>query len=135
MLTPAMKQAISRAEYFPLATATPAGVPNVVPIRYLSVAGDDRLWITDNYLLKTLDNLRGNPQASVFVWSADPKLAFQIKGTVEILTEGADYERMKAEVRNQRPDLPARALVVLHIAEIYECLPGPDAGKRLFPAA
>ncbi len=134
MLTPAMKEAISRAEYFPLATATPSGVPNVVPIRYLRVAGDDRLWITDNYLLKTLDNLRGNPQAAVFVWSSDPKLAFQIKGTVEIVTEGADYERMKAEVRSQRPDLPARALVVLHIAEIYECLPGPNAGKRVFPA-
>lgn len=134
MLTPEMKDAIARAEFFPLATASTSGIPNVVPIRYLSVAGDDRLWITDNYLLKTLENLKSNPQAAVFVWSAEPKLCFQVKGRVEISSAGEAYEQMKAQVRQQKPDIPARALVTLHIQEIYKCLPGAGAGKRIYPA-
>jgi len=135
MLTREMKDAIERAELFPLATASETGIPNVVPVKYLHVAGDDRLWITDNYLHKTLENLRGNPRAAIFVWSADPKMCFQIRGNVEIRAEGDEYERMKALVRQNKPDLPARSLVILRITEIYECLPGADAGKRLYPVA
>jgi predicted pyridoxine 5'-phosphate oxidase superfamily flavin-nucleotide-binding protein len=94
MLTCEMKDAIERAELFPVATASNTGTPNVVPVKYLQVAGDDLLWITDNYLHKTLANLRENPQAAIYVWSPDPRMCFQIKGTVEIKTEGDDYERM-----------------------------------------
>jgi hypothetical protein len=135
MLTREMKDAIERTELFPLATASSTGVPNVVPVKYLYVAADDLLWITDNYLQKTLENLQSNPQAAIFVWSAEPKMCFQLKGTVEIRAEGDDYERMKALVRQNKPDLPARSLVILRITEIYQCLPGADAGKRLYPVA
>jgi predicted pyridoxine 5'-phosphate oxidase superfamily flavin-nucleotide-binding protein len=61
-------------------------------------------------------------------------MCFQIKGTVEIKTEGAEYEQMKALVWQKKADLPARSLVALRISEIYECLPGADAGKRLWPS-
>jgi predicted pyridoxine 5'-phosphate oxidase superfamily flavin-nucleotide-binding protein len=133
MLTREMKDAIERADLFPVATASNTGVPNVVPVKYLHVAADDLIWITDNYLRKTLANLRENPQVAIYVWSSEPKMCFQIKGTVEIETQGADYERMKALVRQKKADLPARSLVVMHISEIYECLPGENAGKRLSP--
>lgn len=33
--------------------------PNVVPIKFLYVAADDTLWITDNYLNKTLAEPEG----------------------------------------------------------------------------
>ena len=57
----------------------------------------------------------------------------QIKGAIEIRTEGPEYERMKERVRRKQADLPARALVILHIQEIHQCLPGTEAGVRLFP--
>jgi predicted pyridoxine 5'-phosphate oxidase superfamily flavin-nucleotide-binding protein len=41
---------------------------------------------------------------------------------------------MVAEVRAQKPDLPARSLIILKIAEIYQCLPGAGPGTRLWPA-
>lgn len=134
MLTSEMKHAIERAELFPFATASKKGVPNVVPVRYLQVAADDLLWITDNYLHKTLANLRANPQAAIYVWSAEPRMCFQIKGAVEIKTEGPEYEQMKALVRQKKADLPARSLLVMQVSEIFECLPGADAGKRLWPS-
>lgn len=133
MLTNAIKEAIERAGPFPLATATAEGLPNVVPVKYLEAIDDHTLWITDNYLGKTLANLGQNPRAAVYVWSPEPKLCVQIKGTVEVVKDGAEYERMKEWVRQRQPDLPARSLVILRIQEIYDCLPGPDAGKRIFP--
>ena len=134
MLTSEMKDAIERADLFPVATASHTGIPNVVPVKYLQVAADDLLWITDNYLHKTLANLRENPQAAIYVWSSEPKMCFQIKGTIEIKTEGGEYERMTALVRQKNPDLPARSLIAMRITEIYECLPGENAGKRLWPS-
>jgi predicted pyridoxine 5'-phosphate oxidase superfamily flavin-nucleotide-binding protein len=132
MLTREMKDAIERTELFPFATATTDGIPNVVPIKYLQVADDRTLWITDNYLRKTLANLKHNPRAAVYVWSPEPKLCFQLKGIIEVRTEGPEYERMKARVRQQKADLPARSLIILHIQEIYECLPGAEAGKPIW---
>jgi predicted pyridoxine 5'-phosphate oxidase superfamily flavin-nucleotide-binding protein len=133
MLTSEMKYAIERAELFPVATASNTGIPNVVPVKCLHVAADDLLWITDNYLHKTLTNLRENPQAAIYVWSSEPRMCFQIKGTVEIKTEGEEYERMKMLIRQKNADLPARSLVAMRITEIYECLPGENAGKKLWP--
>ena len=135
MLTSEMKEAIERAELFPFATASKDGVPNVVPIKYLHVAGDDLLWITDNYMHKSLANLRENPQAAIYVWSSQPKLCYQIKGVVEIKTEGDAYEQMKALVHTIKADLPARSLVSMHISEIYQCLPGADVGKKVWPSS
>lgn len=133
MLTPDIQLALQRAELFPLATASRSGTPNVVPVKYVRAAGPDRLWITDNYLGKTLANLRENPEAALYVWSTEPKLCVQIKGTVTIHIEGDDYESMKAQVRAGKPELPAKSLVVLRIREIFQCLPGAEPGKRLWP--
>jgi hypothetical protein len=91
--------ALNRADLLPFATATPEGIPNVVPVKYVWVAAPDRLWIADNYFDKTLANLRANPQAALYVWSADPKLCVQIKGDIRIHTEGVDYETMRARAR------------------------------------
>lgn len=134
MLTSAMKDAIERAELIPFATASLNGIPNVVPIKFIWVVAADTLWIVDNYLDKTLANLRENPRAALYVWSADPKLCVQIKGDISLHREGRDYEIMKAQARTEKPDIPARSLVELRIREIYQCLPGDGPGRRLWPA-
>jgi predicted pyridoxine 5'-phosphate oxidase superfamily flavin-nucleotide-binding protein len=130
-LTKEMQDALAKTELFPLATASKQGVPNVVPIRYLHVADASTLWITDNYFAKTLANLKENPQASLYVWPPDTQACLQLKGTAEIKTEGADYERMRALVHQKKPDLPAKSLVIFHITEVFDCLPGTTAGRKL----
>ena len=133
MLTPAMQDAIERAELIPFATASLDGIANVAPIKFIWVAAADTLWIADNYLDKTLANLRENPRAALYVWSADPKLCVQIKGDIVIHTAGEAYETMKTQARAEKPDIPARSLVELRIREIYQCLPGDGPGRRLWP--
>ena len=134
MLTTEIQDAIRRAELLPFATATPDGIPNVVPVKYVWVAAPDTLWIADNYLDKTLTNLRANPQAALYVWSADPKLCVQIKGDIRLLTDGADYAAMRAETLRQNPALPAKTLVELRVKEIYQCLPSAGPGQKIWPA-
>jgi predicted pyridoxine 5'-phosphate oxidase superfamily flavin-nucleotide-binding protein len=135
MLTAEIQDAINHADLLPFATATPDGTPNVVPVKYVWVAGPDTVWIADNYFDKTLVNLRANPQAALYVWSADPKRCVQIKGDIRIYTEGADFEMMRARARAEKPDIPARSLVTLQVREIFQCLPGDGPGRRLWPAA
>lgn len=130
-LSSAIKDTIARMEVVPVATASRDGVPNVVPVRFVYVEGDDTLWLVDNYFNKTVENLKNNPRAALYLWSADLNTCFQIKGRVEVKTEGSEYERMRARVLAVRPDLPAKSLVVMHVTEVYDCLPGPSAGARL----
>lgn len=134
MLTAEIQDAINRAEQLPFATATPEGIPNVVPVKYVWVAAPDTLWIADNYFDKTLANLRANSQAALYAWSTDPKLCVQIKGDATLHTEGADYEAMRGRARAEKPDIPARSLVKLRVREIFQCLPGDGPGRRLWPS-
>ena len=130
-LTTEMKQVFDKSELFPLATASSSGVPNVVPVKYVFVESDDELWLVDNYMLKSLQNMQQNPHASLYVNISEDKVCFQVKGTIEIQTSGADYERMKIMAHKIRSDIPARSLIVMRITEIYQCRPGNNVGERI----
>lgn len=93
------------------------------------MADDDTLWIMDNYFDKTRANLAENPQAAVYVWDPAGPVCWQIKGHVAIVSAGRDFEQMRALVLAKKPDAPARALAIMRIAAIFDCLPGANAGK------
>lgn len=133
MLTRAMIDAIERTDLFPVATASADGVPNVVPVRFVGVLDLSRLWIADNYFNKTAANLGENPQAALYLYSAEPGLSVQIKGTTTRVTQGPEYQAMRDRVLAANPNLPARALVIMSITGIFECLPGPSAGLPVGP--
>lgn len=126
-----IKKALMDSELFPLATASQQGVPNVVPVKYVFVENDEVLWLVDNYLNKSLENIKRNPCAALYVYRPEANLCVQIKGKLDIQTSGPDYERMKQMVHGKRPDLPAKSLLVMSITDLYQCLPGPEAGAKL----
>lgn len=135
MLTDEMIRAIESIEIFPFATASWESLPNVVPVKYLGVIDRERLWITDNFLSKSLQNLDENPYAAVYVVTPDYKSCWQIKGKTCIHQEGQMFNAMRERVHHINPNLPARSLVVLSIDEIYECLPGQEAGQLIWKKA
>lgn len=130
-LTPEMKETFSRIKLFPVATASTKGIPNVAPIAFVVMVDDETLWLADNFMHKTLANVKENPHAAVYIYDADLKKCFQIKGSVEVKTAGPDYEKMKKMVHDKKPGLPAKSLLVMKITEVFECNPGPHAGKKL----
>jgi predicted pyridoxine 5'-phosphate oxidase superfamily flavin-nucleotide-binding protein len=80
---------------------------------------------------KTLANVKENPCISVFLYDSDSKKCLQVKGTVDIRTSGDDYEKMKKMVQEKKPGLPAKSLLIMKITEVYDCMPGPSAGKKI----
>lgn len=130
-LTPEMKETFARNKLFPVATASKKGIPNVAPIAFVVMVDDQTLWLADNFMHKTLANVKENPHAAVYIYDADLKKCFQIKGSIDIKTAGPDYEKMKKMVHDKKPGLPAKSLLVMKITEVFECNPGPHAGKKL----
>ncbi len=116
---------------FPVATAARDGTPNVAPIAFVQLVGGDEIWVGDNFMKKTLANVRENPKMSIFAWDPDSKKCFQVKGSVEVRTEGPEYEKMRAAMKAKNEAYPAKGLLVLRVEEAFTCTPGPDAGNRI----
>ena len=126
-----MKEAFSKMKVFPVATAAKDGTPNVIPLAMVELVDDETIWVTDNFMNKSLSNLRTNPKIAIYIWGPEIKGCFQIKGVTSIKTSGPEYEEMKAKINKKNPALPARSLVIVRITEVYECKPGPTAGTKL----
>ncbi len=130
-LTDEIKQAMTTIKNFPVATASKDGWPNVVPIAFVELVNDETIWIADNFMKKTRANVTENPKISIYVYGPETKGCFQIKGTVEVKTDGPEFEKMKETVRKKMPKAPAKSLLVMKISDVFLCSPGPDAGNKI----
>jgi uncharacterized protein len=130
-LTGEMKELFAKIKLFPVATASKKGVPHVTPIAFVSLVRDDTIWLADNFMNKTLSNVRENPLVALYLYDSDSKKCCQIHGRVEVKTSGADYEKMRKMVLEKKPGLPAKSLLVMTITDAYDCMPGPGAGKKV----
>jgi len=132
-LTEEMIQSFRAMKFFPLATASRDGEPNVVPMGAVFLMDPETIWIGDQFMKTTIQNVKENPRASLYVWGPDVKGCYKIKATVTVKTSGQEYETMKMKVKEKKPTLNCRSLLILKITGVYECLPGQDAGKILIP--
>jgi len=128
-----------------LATASKDGIPNVVPCGSTTAVDQETIVIAAVFLGKTLENLKGNPKASLVVHTPAPpkeevsieKLAaikgWQVKGDVEIQPSGPIFEKTKEMVTKLLPEAAGmlKGAVVLKVEEVYTVTPGPEAGKRI----
>ncbi|WOF16142.1 pyridoxamine 5-phosphate oxidase [Methanoplanus sp. FWC-SCC4] len=116
----------------PMATASSKGIPNVAPMASVWLKDDDEtFWICDNFMVKTLQNLKENPNVALYFWNPETKRCLQVKGNVEIKTEGSEYEEMYKQVKETKPQFPAKSLIVLNSTEVFECTPGSVAGNKV----
>jgi uncharacterized protein len=130
-LTNEMEELFRSTKYFPLATASKEGDPNVVPTGAVYLMDPETIWIGNQFMDQTVRNLKENPRASLIVWTAGVKGCLKIKGDVEMLDSGPDYEKMRGMVTARKAELKCRSLLVLKITEVYECTSGMNAGQRL----
>jgi predicted pyridoxine 5'-phosphate oxidase superfamily flavin-nucleotide-binding protein len=130
-LTEEIKAAMATMKAFPVATAAKDGWPNVVPIGFVKLVDDETIWLADNFMLKTLANVKENPKISIQVWGPETKGCYQIKGFVDYKVSGPEFEKMREIVFQKNASLPAKGLLVMRITEVYECAPGAKAGAKL----
>ena len=126
-----MKIAFSKVKIFPVATASKDGIPNVVPMGFCQLVDDETIWIADNFMVKSLANLKENPNLAIYVWGPDTGGCFQIKGKANVIESGEKFDKMKEIVHAAKPGLPAKTLIEVTITEVFQCAPGPNAGKKL----
>ena len=116
---------------YAMATASKDGVPNVVPIGFLWIEGDE-IRVIDNYLNKTFDNLKENPIVAVYAQGGEGgHECVQVKGRAIYETSGPEYEAAVKMAHDKNPNYPAKGLVRITPCHIYDTTPGPNAGKKI----
>jgi predicted pyridoxine 5'-phosphate oxidase superfamily flavin-nucleotide-binding protein len=126
-----MRETFSKVTVFPVSTASKSGIPNVALIAFVRLENEDTIWLGDNFMKKTLSNVKENPHVAISVFDPEARKCFQIKGTVSVRTSGPDYEKMQKIIHAKNPALPAKSLLVMKITEVYNCLWGPAAGNKI----
>ena len=107
------------------------GVPNVNVICYFKLLDGERILLADNFFRKTKENIEKNPTAAVHVKSPGESVAYQLKGPVEVYTEGKIVHEMREWVQSQEEDMPAKAAVVMTVESVFDGSPGEDAGREI----
>jgi predicted pyridoxine 5'-phosphate oxidase superfamily flavin-nucleotide-binding protein len=132
-MTERMQELFKKVPAVVLATATPGGIPNAVPVGAKKIIDDETILISDQFFNKTLANLEANPQVTVTFWEGHE--GYQLKGSVIIETSGQRYEETARWIEKLSAKvgfpLKSKGAVILQIAEIYGVAPGPGAGKKL----
>jgi hypothetical protein len=125
-----MMDAIERNNIIWLATANNKSTPNLVPIGFARPLDGETILMVANFMNKSLENLRNNPQATVAVGDIS-ECPYQFKGTVEIHESGKYFDDAVEWAKSVMTKLAPKAAVLLKVTEIYSVQPGPDAGKRV----
>lgn len=116
-----------------VSTCSPDGIPNVVPCSMKQVIDDETVMISDQYMNKTLANLKANPRMAVTVWNETG--GYQVKGTVTYENEGPRYEAVAEQVHailsSMGYDYTSKGVCYIHVDEVFSVTPGPDAGAKL----
>ena len=130
-LTQEMIDAFKATKQFAFATASKNGEPNVTPMGSVFLIDPETVWIGNNFMNRTIKNLKENPRAVLLVWTPGVKGCLKVKAETRVVESGADYEKVKEMVKARKPDLNCRSLVVLKITEVDDCRSGPEAGKKI----
>lgn len=98
-----------------LTTVDEKGMPNSIYATCVSRYGEDTLLIADNRFFKTRANILAGSRGVVLFITKDRK-AYQVKGSLEVLTEGPLFDDMK---RWNPPHLAGRAVAVLRVEQVF----------------
>ena len=128
-LTQEMKDMIMTQQCF-IATVSKEGIPNNAPKRSTRVFDDDTLMFSEGTGGATYKNILDGSKAAVAIVNREMVDGYRFVGTPEVLTGGETYDR-SAELSLKAGMPRPKAVVLVHIEEIYALKPGPMAGKRI----
>ena len=130
-LSSEVKDVMSKVRIYPVATASKDGVPNVVPIGFVIPRDDETIWIIDNFMDKSLKNVKENPVIALYAWDPDSPNSYQIKCSVKVANSGPEYEEAVKIAHSKKETYPAKNLFILKVTDVFYVTTGPNAGKKL----
>lgn len=108
------------AESKALATVSPQGIINVIPVSTLKIR-DNKIILMNYFMGKTQENITQNNYIALVAWS--DMFGYQIKGPVDYITTGELYEEMKNWVNITFPERNLYGLLAINPKEIYDIAP------------
>lgn len=102
---------------------------NVVPVSTVKIV-DEKIWLINYFLGKTLHNINNNPNVAFTFWKGFE--GYQIKGVVEHLTMGENFDKALKWVAEILPDRTVKGLLILTPLEIFNVSANANhAGKKI----
>lgn len=116
-----------------LATCSPDGEPNVVPVAFKAVTEDGKLTVGDVFLETTLNNIKANKgKIAISVYDAQNLEGYQIKGRAEYLTNGKNVDEYKVMVEKMfNGAATAKGALLITPEKVIVTTPGADNKKVL----
>jgi predicted pyridoxine 5'-phosphate oxidase superfamily flavin-nucleotide-binding protein len=128
-LTQEMKDMIMTQQCFH-ATVSRDGIPNNAPKRSTRVLDDETLVFSEGTGGTTLKNIQEGSKVAVAVVNRETVDGYRFLGWPEIKTEGEIYDR-SAEMSLKAGMPKPKAVILIHIDEIFSLKPGPLAGAKI----
>ena len=129
ILTDDMKRVVTEQRLGFIATVCQDGTPNLSPKGTTAVWDDDHLVFADIRSPGTVANLQQNPALEINVVDPIARKGYRFKGTAEVLSEGALFEKMLALYRRRGVERPVRALVLMRVERALPLIsPAYDPG-------
>lgn len=125
-----VKEVLANQQIASLVTADKNGVPNIVFMGFVKVRDDETIVMANIFWKKTEANLKENPKAAISAYMP-PMKAYQIKGNVELIDKDPLMDEVADWVATEMTDLKPKGAALLHIEEVYDLSPGPNAGSRI----
>lgn len=96
-----------------IATVDKNNQPHNIAIMYAKVI-DDKIIITNNFMKKTIENIKNNPSISLVFWEGEE--GWRIDGKAEYFYSGKWLDFIKSLKENK--DLPTRGALLVNISKI-----------------
>lgn len=100
------------------ATVDEERTPHCIAVGFAKVYGD-RILVTDNFINKSIVNLKNNKNVALAVWSRnweDNCKGYELKGDAEYCIDGEWYEIIKKMPENK--GFPAKGAILITVNEI-----------------
>ena len=100
------------------------------PMGSVQLVSDDTIWLGDNFLNKTLANVKENPHMAIYFWEPEKKRCFQIKGSVTVEIAGPIMKRKGLSSKQKAPDTRERGCLCSPSPRYLNAPPARTREKR-----
>ena len=110
-----------------VASVSSDGMPNIGPKRTMRIYDDSTLVYNENTGKRTMENIKANSRIAVAYVDWEKLDGYRFVGRTEVFTEGKLFDEAVEWAKGKVP----KAVVLIHIEEIYTLKIGPTAGTKL----
>lgn len=100
-LIDSVRDFLEQREFVYLATSDASGRPYVAP-KFLIKIASENVYLADFVLGRTIQNLKGRPEASLSIINMDTLIGHQMNGLAEVFEGGDEYKKMLPEIEKRQ---------------------------------